>query len=186
MKKIIIGAIVGGILIFIWQALSWTILDLHRPANRYTPKQEEVMTYLNSQFNEDGSYFMPTYPPGSSNEVMEQTMKAAEGKPWAVVTYHKEFKSEMGMNMLRGLLVNILMVALFCWIISGFANPRFSNVFVAAILVGLISFIQFPYIEHIWFEIFDLSAHLVDAIVGWGLVGLWLGWWYGRRPVVTK
>lgn len=186
MKKILIGAIVGGILIFIWQTLSWTILDLHRPANRYTPKQEEVMNFLNSQFNEDASYFLPNYPPGSSSEVMEQYMKNAEGKPWAVIAYHRELKMNMGMNIMRGLIVDILMVGMFCWVLSAFANPRFGNVFLASLLVGLISFINYPYTVHIWYETFDLNANLMDAIIGWGLAGLWLGWWYGKRTAAVK
>lgn len=181
MKKILIGALVGGILIFIWQTLSWMILDLHRPANQYTPKQSEVMPFLNSQFSEDGSYFMPSIPPGASGEVMEQHMKEADGKPWAVVAYHKELKMSMGMNIFRGIIIDILMVGLFCWILSGFANPRFGNVFVASLLVGLIAFLNFPYTVHIWFQTFDLDASLMDALIGWGLAGLWLGWWYGRK-----
>jgi hypothetical protein len=185
MKKIIIGAIVGGIIIFICQTLSWTILDLHRPANMYTPKQDEIMTNLNNQFTEDGSYYLPNFPPNSSNEVMEQYMKAAEGKPWAVIAYHKEMKMNMGMNIFRGLIVDILMVGLFCWILSNFANPRFSNVFLASLFTGLIAFLNFPYTIHIWYETFDLSASLIDALAGWGLAGLWLGWWYGRRPKVV-
>jgi hypothetical protein len=181
MKKIIIGALVGGLIMFICQTLVWTILDLHRPANEYTAKQDEIMNFLNSQFTEDGSYFMPNTPKGASSEVMEQQMKEAQGKPWAVVTYHREMNMNMGMNIARGLLVDIIMVGLFCWILSAFANPRFSNVFVASILTGLIVFINVPYTVHIWYETFDLNAYLVETVGGWALTGLWLGWWYGRR-----
>jgi hypothetical protein len=185
MKRIIIGAIVGGIIIFICQTLSWTILDLHRPANQYTAKQDEIMNFLNSQLNEDGSYFLPTYPPGASEEVMQQHMKMAEGKPWAVVAYHKNLKMNMGMNIFRGLIVDIFMAGLFCWIIARFANLRFSTILIASLLVGLIVFLNVPYTIHIWFETFDLGASFVDAVVGWGLAGLWFGWWYGRPARVN-
>lgn len=186
MKKIIIGAIVGGIIIFIVQTLSWTILDLHRPANRYTPKQDEILGFLNNQFTEDGSYFLPTYPSGSSNDVIEQQMKNAEGKPWAVVAYHRQMNMNMGMNIFRGIIVDIIMMALFCWILSRFANPTFSNVLLASIFTGLIVFINVPYTVHIWYETFDLTAYLIDSLVGWGLAGLWLGWWYSRNRVVVR
>ena len=181
MKKIIIGAIVGGIIIFICQTLSWTILDLHRPANEYHPKQDEIMTFLNSHFNEDGGFYLPNTPPGSSSEVMQDYMKQAEGKPWALISYHKKMEMNMGMNIFRALIVDMLMVGLFCWILSRFANPKFSNVLIASLLMGMIAFLNFPYAVHIWYDTFDLGASLIDALAGWGLAGLWLGWWYGRN-----
>lgn len=181
MKKIVIGAIVGGIIIFICQTLSWTVLDLHRPAAAYTPKEKEIMEFLNNQFSEDGGYFLPNYPPGASDDVIQQHMKEADGKPWAIISYHKKLEMSMGMNIFRNLIVDMVMVGLFCWIISRFAAPRFSTILIASLLTGLIVFINVPYTIHIWYQTFDLSASLIDAIVGWGLVGLWLGWWYGRK-----
>lgn len=185
MKRIIIGALVGGIIIFICQTLSWTILDLHRPANQYTPKQDAVMSFLNQQFDEDGSYFLPNYPADASEEVIKQHMKEAEGKPWAVVSYHKNLSMSMGMNIFRGLIVDIFMVGFFCWILSRFANPRFSSVFIASLLTGFIAFLNFPYTGYIWFQTFDIWASLIDALAGWGLAGIWLGWYYGRTASVN-
>ena len=185
MKRIIIGGIVGGIIIFICQTLSWTILDLHRPANQYTAKQDEIINFLNNQFTEDGSFLVPATPPGSSNEVMEQHMKESLGKPWAVIAYHKRNDANMGMNIFRGLLVDILMVGCFCWILSRFGNPRFSNVFIASLLAGFIVFLNVPYTVHIWFDTFDLGAYLIDSLAGWGQAGIWLGWWYGRTAKVS-
>jgi hypothetical protein len=34
---------------------------------------------------------------------------------------------------------------------------------------------------HIWYPMFDIRAYLIDAVVSWGLVGIWLGWWMNRR-----
>lgn len=185
MKKIVVGAIVGGIIIFICQFLSWTILDLHRPANQYTPKQDEIMGFLNKQFSEDGSYYLPTHPPGASGEQMEQVMKESIGKPWAIVAYHKTLDMSMGMNIFRGLIIDMIMVALVCWILSRFANPKFSNVLLTSLFVGVVAFLNFPYTYHIWFQTFDLEANLIDAVLAWGLTGLWLGYWYGKPAKVS-
>src|SRR5664279_1099109 len=88
MKKTIIGAIVGGIIIFAWQFLSWGALNLHEAQQKYTPKQDSILAYLRSQFNEDGAYMMPTFAPGMSRDEMEKQMKICEGKPWAQIVYH--------------------------------------------------------------------------------------------------
>ena len=181
MKKLLIGAVVGGILIFIWQFLSWTIFDLHRPSTQHAAKQDEIMGYLNNQIGKNGSYLLPNYPDGASMEAQQAAMKSAMGKPWAIISYHETMKDTMTMNIIRALLVDILMVGLFCWIASRL-NPRhFSTIFLGAIFVGLIVFINVPYVTHIWFETFDLNAHLIDSIVGWGLVGIWVGWLYTRK-----
>jgi hypothetical protein len=183
MKKIFFGSLVGGILIFIWQFLSWYVLELHRPAYDYTPKQESILEYLNTQFDSSGGYLMPSFPKGASTEERETNMKDAEGKPWVQLSYHTSLNTGMGMNMAKNLVTNILMVILFCWIISGYAANSFGKTFLAAIFTGLIVFFHGVYTQHIWYETFDLGAHLADYLVSWGLTGIWLGWWLNRRKV---
>ncbi|HKH60589.1 MAG TPA: hypothetical protein VKA49_07145 [Flavitalea sp.] len=181
MKKLLIGAIVGGIIIFLWQFLSFALLNLHGKAFQYTPKQNEIMNSLNSLITEDGQYLLPGLPPDATSEQHEAAMKSSEGKPWAMVSYHKAMEMNMGMNMIRGLVVDIIAVALLCWIISKMNLPTFGTVLTASIFTGLIVFFTAPYTGHIWYDTFDIMAYFMDALVGWGACGLWLGWWYSRR-----
>ncbi|HRI24611.1 MAG TPA: hypothetical protein PLZ45_08020 [Ferruginibacter sp.] len=81
MKKMIVGALVGGLILFVWQFLTWGALNLHEAQQKYTPKQDSILSYLNSQFSEDGAYFLPTYAPGTSREEMEKQMKARKASP---------------------------------------------------------------------------------------------------------
>jgi len=180
MKKLLVGALVGGILIFIWQFFSWGLLNLHGSMQTYTPKQDSVMSYLNTQFSEDGFYFMPGYKPGTSREEMEKQMKECEGKPWVQLYYHKAMNVNMTSNMIRGLVVNLLMVALLCWILLRFNAPGFLTILLASLFVGIIGFLNFAYTYHIWYQTADVMAHFTDAIVSWGVCGLWLGWWLRR------
>lgn len=183
MKKLIIGALVGGIILFVWQFLTWGALNLHEAQQRYTPKQDSILAYLGSQFNEDGAYLMPSYAPGISTEEMQKQMKATEGKPWAQVIYHKSMPgmNKMFMNMGRGLLVDVFIVWLLCWLLVKIPSPSFSTIFLGSIGTGIIVFLNAPYTMHIWYGSFDLMAHFVDTLVAWGLTGLWLGWWLTRR-----
>ena len=80
MKKLIIGSIVGGIIIFLWQFISWAALNLHHASQEYTPKQDSILSYLNTQFSEDGAYLLPNYLPGTSREEMEKQMEKQRRK----------------------------------------------------------------------------------------------------------
>ncbi len=184
MKKIVIGAIVAGIIIFLWQFLTWGGLNLHKAQQQYTPKQDSILAYLNTQFSEDGGYMLPTFAPDASDDAIKSQMQAMEGKPWAHVVYHKSMPgmNKMFMNIARSLLVDIVIAWLLIWVLMKIPSSNFKTVFLATLAVGFITFFMMPYTMHIWYESFDLMIHLLDTIVTWSLVGVWLGWWLNRRP----
>lgn len=184
MKRNIIGAIVGGLLIFIWQTISWTVLDIHRPSQDYTPNQDSIMHFLNTHLEKEGGYLLPTVPKGTSFEEANKAGEKGIGKPWATIQYHRSFTltmSDMYMNMVRGLIASMFMVWLLCWILGKWEKTSFANVFLACLFTGLIIYIYEPYSQFIWYKIFDIRAHLLDALAGWGLCGIWLGWWLKRN-----
>ena len=179
MNKLIIGGVVGGILIFFWQFLSWSVLNVHGSMQQYTPKQDTVMAFLSSQFSEDGFYFMPGLPEGSSSEEYQKAMESGAGKPWAQLYYHKSMNTNMGMNMARGLLVDIVAVMLLCWILMKIPEKSLMTTLLIALSIGFISWLTTSYTSSIWFETHSIPD-LIDAFLSWGLCGLWLGWWLNR------
>ncbi len=184
MKRSIVGAIVGGFLFFICQSISWTVLDLHRPVEDYTPGQDTIMKVLNSTLTQEGGYLLPSVPKGSTTDQMMKNGEANMGKPWASIQYHKSFATDMNrmyMNMGKGLLLTIVMIWLVCWITGKFARPSFANVFLTSLFMGLVVYINIPYNAYIWYQIFDAKAYLIDALLCWGVTGIWLGWWMSRR-----
>lgn len=181
MKKTLIGAIVGAIILFLWQFVSWTAIGLHRSAEAYTPRQDSILQYLGTQLTEEGTYFLPTTPDGASKEEQEKLYETMDGKPWAQIAYHKSMNMNMGVNMARGFTIDIVILLLVCWLFKQMSAPSFSTIVAAMIVIGLIGFFNGAYTMHIWFQTRDLTAHLIDALASWGLTGLWLGWWL-RRP----
>ncbi len=152
MKKTIIGAIVGGIILFLWQFLSWTMLNRHDARQRYTPKQDSIMAYLNTQFSEDGGYMMP--------RLGLLTKKWKTNERMGEVVYYKSMPGmdKMFMNMGRSLVVNIFIIWLLCWLLTKINAPSFGTVFVGTLGTGIISFLHGPYTMHIWYPSFDLMA----------------------------
>jgi hypothetical protein len=183
MKKLLIGALVGGILLFLWQTLSWTVLDLHAKEYQKADNQDEVMAFLSSKFTQDGQYFLPTIGHDVSSEEMEKFMENLKGKPWAVLSYHQSYDVNMMQNIIRGILVAIVMAGFVCWVLMKNTNSTFGTTFISTVLIGLVGFLFIPYSMRIWFQTPGIMTNLIDTLVAWGLCGIWLGWWLNRRKV---
>ncbi|MEK6546707.1 MAG: hypothetical protein AABZ56_00170 [Bacteroidota bacterium] len=180
MKKNLLGALVGGLIIFIWQALSHMAFNLHEPNQKFSAGQDSVLIAIKTHLKEPGGYILPRMQNELSMEEMESFTKSIQGKPWAMVRFYKSYDIDMTSNMLRGLAVNILLAFLLIWIINRLKVPSSKTIFTLSIVVGFIAFSNISYTEHIWYPVFDLRAQLIDAIVGWGLCGFWLSRYMGK------
>jgi len=179
MKKLIIGAVVAALILFIWQFLSWAMLNIHGAEFQYSENQDEILECLEGKLDE-GSYFFPNVAPGASKEDHEALRESSLGKPWAHINYHNSLKDNMIINMVRAFFANIVAALLLCWILLKIPDLSFKDTIFCTIGVGLIGYITISYLNSVWFETNSLG-YLIDAIVSWGLVGAWLGWWL-RRP----
>lgn len=180
MKKSLVGSIVGGLIIFFWQFLSNSALDLHRINTQYTPKQDTILNFLSSQL-EEGKYFLPNTPVGASAAEMEKQMADSKGKPWVIIDYKKSNDTNMPINMGRGLITNIIMVWLFIWLLTKGNFTSFGNIFTASLAIGFLCFLFFPYTNFIWYESPGIYIDMLDAAMGWGLCGIWLGFFLRKK-----
>lgn len=179
MSKTLIGTLVGALILFFWQFASWGPLNVHGAENQYTPKQDQILAFLAESGLEEGTFMMPNVPPGASSEEFEAMSANAIGKPWAKISYNKTFEMNMGMNLFRGMVIDLLSVFLLCWILLKFADLNFTAALLTSLAVGAIGYMTIPYLGSIWYE-GDTMGYIIDLVVGWGLVGAWLGWWLPR------
>lgn len=179
MKKTLIGVLVGGLILFIWQFVSWAAVNFHSSSQQYTPKQTEILKYLGDNL-EEGFYYLPSSPPDASEEEMRKQYEESNGKPWAQIYYHKALDTAMTMNMVRGLIVDFLAVFLLVFILQKMGNASFQTILLSSISVGLIGYLSVTYVNSIWFQTKTL-ADLLDAVVSWGAIGVWLGWWLRKN-----
>ena len=180
MKRYLVGSLVGAIILFLWQFLSWEVLPVHDNSMKYTPAQNQVMDALNTNIREDGTYMMPS---AATKKEQQEMMKSMEGKPWATVIYHKSMKGDLTMMMVRAFLVYFFLVISLIYILTRGGTPIPRRAFSGSVALGFATFLWGPYTGHIWF---DLPWHmiwgdLIDALVAWGLCGIWIGWWLNRK-----
>lgn len=186
MKKILIGSIVGGLIIFIWQFISFAAVDLHKPAHQYTDRQDAISGFLTNQGLKEGGYMVPGVPEGTSWSDRDKAMRSASGKPWMIIQYHEKMDTGMTMNMIRGVLVDVIAVFFLCWLIGKMTATSMGTIFGASLAVGMIAFLFGPYTNSIWYKWADIWAFFADAVVAWGLTGLWLGWYLRRGTPQAK
>ncbi|RVU26879.1 hypothetical protein EOJ36_02470 [Sandaracinomonas limnophila] len=176
MKKILLGALVGGLIFFLCQAASQMALNLHEPAQQYSASQDSILNYLSTHLKEGGGYMLPR-PKNSANlEEVEAFTKSIQGKPWARISYYPTYKMNMGMSMVRSFLTDVLVVFLFLLLVNRFKFKTFGSIFISALFVGIIVFANSFYTLHVWYPSYEIRADLIDALASWGLCGLWLGW----------
>lgn len=183
MKKWLIGSLVGAILVFGWQFLSWTVLGIHNKEARYTPNQDSILQFLSTSLKEDGIYMLPTVAPGSSAKEGMELGKKMDGKPWATVMYKNAYDHDMTMPLVRGFLIDLFLVFSLIYILTRGGTPTQMRIFAGSVALGLTTFLWGPYTMHNWFQTPEetLTGHLIDAIAAWGLAGVWLAWWLNRK-----
>jgi hypothetical protein len=180
MKRTLAAVLVGAIIVFGWQALSWMLLPFHNDSYKYTPNEQVILNNLSSSITEEGTYMLPGTKPGVSQEEQAKTWEANKGKPWAMVTYHPSYSGDMAGQMIRGFLIALVSVWIVCWLLKGING--FSNIFIRSLMIGFFAWLFVHYNNHNWFATpwSVLKGELIDILAAWGLCGLWLGWWLNR------
>src|SRR5262245_44065802 len=138
MKKWIIGALVGAIIMFAWQASSWMFLGIHDKAFKYHPAESTIINTLSSNLTEEGSYAFPGHKPDATREELEKSMKDMEGKPWATVVYHPSYNVSMAESMISGFVVDFILVLLLVLILTKGGLPNGMGIFTGSLAIGVV------------------------------------------------
>lgn len=186
MKKWLVGSLVGAVLLFFWQFISWGVSGLHDDEYKKHPQQEQVMSALSALMKEDGQYMIPRDDPGASNAEREKAMQDMAGKPWAVINYKAVYEVDMVGPMIRGFLVDLVIVLLLISVLGKRTDLSMGSVYIGSLAIGFVGYLWHPYTQHIWFQTPQavITGALLDWIIAYSIVGLWLGFWLKRvsRP----
>lgn len=75
----------------------------------------------------------------------------------------------------------IVVIWLFVWLTTLKGNLTFMQIFLSSIAVGLMSFLNISYTNHIWYPTPNFWINLLDSGMEWAGKGLWLGWYLKRN-----
>jgi len=181
-RKVLLGGMAGGVALFVWSIVAWTLLPLHSPSTRRLPAEDQVVAALVTAQTPAGFFVIPGLhePSGSSKEQQEAAMKAWEDRaghgPVATLVYNPAGRSPSRMfwPMIRGLSLALACTLFSAWVLS---RARIaSHLGRVAFVLGMGSFAWFlgPAMQWNWFGYpggYTL-AMLTDAVIGWAIVGV--------------
>ena len=179
MKAFTLATVAGGLILFVWQFLSFAAINLHGPAQEYTPLDREILAHLAELNLEEGMYALGSPSPEERADpegLGADYMARMEGQPYGVLNYQHEWRGDMTPNLLRSLVMNLLTAALLAWLVGKLNASTLTTKVGLCVAVGFVGFMFYPYSTFIWFKNPDIVAHMIDAVVPFALVGALNHW----------
>jgi hypothetical protein len=174
MKTLIKGALLGGIIAFIWTNISWMVLPWHGATISTLSNEAPIAEALKSNITESGLYILPWSSDHTEKMVNKINQKMEKG-PYAYMVVHPNgHKKNMGKMMFFGLFFNIFIAFILTYLLTKTKGMSFIQkvgfVKMAAIAGALVIVVP----NQIWWQ-FPMGHTLVtiiDTAMTWGFAGL--------------
>ncbi len=181
-RRIIIGGVLGGLVTFIWGAISHVALGLGDAGIKNIPNEAPVLAAMQSNIKEAGFYFFPgrDFSPNLTKEQKNAVEKAWNEKylagPRGILVYHPDGEQPMSLRQLLlqlgAEIVAALVAAFLLAQASGISSYMGRVGFV--LLLGLLPFlmVNFPYWNWYGFPATFTFAQLADKLITYLVAGL--------------
>lgn len=184
MKRLAIASLVGALILFIYLALAHAFLPVHDNDFRYTPAQDNISQVLSASNLEEGFYMVPTSPPGTSMKEKMKYMESVADRPGALINYYPMMGGEGASVLIMSFIYNLIAVIIVCIALAAASDklPTFLQRLWFVMLFAFFVIFSELMLEYNWlrFPMHFLRGEIIDQIVGYLLVGIWLSWYYGK------
>jgi len=173
LKKIVLAALVGGLVVFVWESVAHVALPLGEMGLSALPNEAPVLESLHTSLPEPGLYFFPS-PAGTSKEQQAAWVTKIQTGPSGLLVYRPQGGEAMSPRQLGSeLLTDILAAALVAFVASLLAGPYARRVLAIALL-GLFACVSILFSYWIWygFPASFIAAETITQFVSWLLAGL--------------
>jgi len=181
MKKVLLPGILGGLLVFVWSAVSHMILPLGSMGLKTIPSSEDaVLTAMKSSIQEPGIYFMPGHD--MSEGPTAEEMRKYEAGPTAFLVYNPTGEQAMSpWQLIRQAIFHILGGLIAAFIIST-TVASLTTRGIMVMLMGLFAWlaINAPYWNWYRFPADFTIGQGLDRMIGWLLGGFLIAWMIQR------
>jgi hypothetical protein len=184
---ILVAAIFGGIVMFLWGGLAHMVLGLGNPGIHQPAHEDVVVSALRDGLGpQPGVYILPSFDPGKWNDKAARAAYAQKSltSPYAWVVYLPQ--GDDMTNMSRQLpreWASDTLAALVLAIVMGLAAFGFAKRMGIAAAAPVFSWLTVlvPYWNWYRFPGAFAWAGLAEQLIGWLLAGAVMACWLGRR-----
>lgn len=183
--RVIIAGLLGGLVIFIWGAVSHMMLPLGEIGMAETKNEDAVLSVLKENMPQTGIYMLPGLSTAQMSD--EKAVAAYQAKaiaqPNAFIVYQSQGRdgTQMNQNLLQEYICNTL-AALFAAFVLALGSFTFAKRVLLSVGLGVFSWltVSAPYWNWYRFPQDFSLANLAMLVIGWLLAGFAMAWWLGR------
>jgi hypothetical protein len=176
MVRIVLAAILGGFLMFVWGAASHMLLPFERDAMKPIPNEAAVMSSLGGNLVEPGMYFFPwTDMSGKATPEQQAAWQARiAGGPSGLVIYRPSGGESMSPRQLVTEFVSNVLAALFGAFLLVQLPGGLSRRVLSMSAIGIAAWLSISVSQWTWygFPTSFLIGDLADQFGGWLLAGI--------------
>lgn len=185
--RVLVAALMGGIVMFLWGAVAHMALGLGNPGIHQPANEDVVLGSLHQGLgSKPGVYILPSIDPAKMRDKATMEAYSAKSKvsPYAWVVYlpQGEDLSNMTQQLPRQWASDTL-ASLALAFVMGLAALSFVKRLGIALAAALFAWLStlVPYWNWYRFPTELTVAALIEQVVGWLLAGAVMAWWLGRR-----
>jgi len=179
MRRILIGGLAGGVILFAWGAFSHIVLPIGKMGLRSLANEETVLATMKAAIREPGLYFFPGAPGfDEGREMSEEEARAWEAKnmagPAGLLLYHPHGESPMGPGQLGTQFAADVVAALLACLLLSWTVVSYGRRVLFVALMGLFAWVSISAPYWIWYRFPTdfIVGEAIGQVVGGLLAGL--------------
>lgn len=186
--RILIAALFGGIVLFVWGFVAHTILPLGEMGMQQPVGEDAVLESIKSGLPVAGIYMLPSLEPEKWGDeaAMKTWSEKAKINPYAyiVVAPSAADPAAMGPQLVKQFICDFLGSLIVAWLLAAMVWDFGARV-ICATAMGVFAWIAAIVPMWTWYRFPTdfMVAGLIEQGVGWMLGGVAISWWLGRKKV---
>jgi hypothetical protein len=176
MKKLLISAAVGGIVLFIWGWLAW-LLPIHTSSILTINNEDSVITPMQVNMEQRGVYVFPAMPTTADQAAKDEwTQKYQEG-PTGMIIYNPEGSNPSNAGqMIIGLIISMISAFFVAWFLS--RSTAAASSYIARVaycgMLGIFVSVSVHMVNWNWMEYPPdyTVGWIIDTVIGWLVAGV--------------